>query len=182
MREGLVVQPWGTRQLPQAMAHQCKNELRDLTAGGWLLEEFSCSGHQFSYAWSRNDSKIAYLREQVPNAVIDASGEKASLTRVRPPYKGKSEPLLSSLEVVDDLMSRLQMMSVPFKVVAPKPAPVLPGKAAPVEPWRVHTFTLNTIGQDPEVIASVLDRPGVRIDKMTYRRTNWLIEGVIYAK
>jgi hypothetical protein len=31
-------------------------------------------------------------------------------------------------------------------------------------------------------IATVLNRPGVRIQKMLYRRGDWSIEGVMYAK
>jgi hypothetical protein len=48
--------------------------------------------------------------------------------------------------------------------------------------WRAYTYKIHAHGLAPVVVASVLDQPGVRIDKMIYRGGDWAIEGMMYVK
>jgi hypothetical protein len=52
----------------------------------------------------------------------------------------------------------------------------------PAAPWKTYSLTFGTAGIAPGEVAAVLERPGVRIDKIAYRNGDWSIEGVMYAK
>jgi len=48
--------------------------------------------------------------------------------------------------------------------------------------WRSYVFKLSAAGMEPLEIAGILNRPGVRVDKVVYQGSEWTMEGTIYAK
>jgi hypothetical protein len=178
--------PWSGTSMPQAMARACVDKLQYFTPGGWSLDEYLCTPNQAAHSWSRQGSTIAFLHEQVPGAVVDLSGEKAGFTENLKTETGKAEAILSQKELLEPLVSELQLMGVSPKIskaqsLGQPPAPVA-GQPAVQPDWQMFSFTVNTQGIEPMEIATVLNRPGVRIQKMLYRHGDWSIEGVMYAK
>jgi hypothetical protein len=87
------------------------------------------------------------------------------------------------------LLSRFQQLGLTLSVASvpppPPPASNMPGTLGNVPPkpdWQTFTAKVNAAGVPPSEIATVLTQPGVRLDKLSYRSGEWLIEGVIYAK
>lgn len=177
-----VARPWSSKAAPPALVQICQHQFVHITAGGWQLESYACTPEQMTYSWTRTNSTIALLREQVPDAVVDPGGDKATYVRSLPVVKGVNEALISSQRLLEPIMSRLQAISVPLRIVKiepPKPAENTGGWRPE---WQSYSFSLNTRGIEPSEIAAVLNRPGVRIDKLTYRGSEWSMEGTIYAK
>jgi hypothetical protein len=168
------------------MARACVEKLQYFTPGGWSLDEYLCTSNQAVYSWSRQGSTIAFLHEQVPGAVVDLNGEKAGFTENLKVETGKAEAIMKQKELLEPLVSELQLMGVSPKIskvqsVAQPPGPVA-GQPAAQPDWQMFSFSVNTQGIEPMEIATVLNRSGVRIQKMLYRRGDWSIEGVMYAK
>ncbi|WP_034300958.1 type 4b pilus protein PilO2 [Herbaspirillum sp. RV1423] len=177
-----AARPWSSRPAPLAMVRACRHQFNYVTAGGWELESYACTQEQQTYAWSRGNSTVAYLHEQVPGVVVEPSGEKASLTRPLKISAGPDDVLLDQRKLLESIVSPLQMMGLPVKVVA-QDRKSAQGNAAQWQPsWKSFLFTLNARGVEPEVIATILNRPGVRVDKVIYRGSEWSMEGTIYAK
>jgi hypothetical protein len=179
--------PWAATPMPQAMARACVEKLRYFTPGGWSLDEYQCTPNQAIHSWSRHDSTIAFLHEQVPGAEVDVSGEKASFSESLKIDTGKAEAIVGKQELLEPLLSELQLMGVSgasskLSKAPPPPAPRGNGQPAPQPDWQKYSFTLSAQGIGPMEVAAVLNRPGVRIQKMLYRHGEWSIEGVMYAK
>ncbi|WP_028100972.1 type 4b pilus protein PilO2 [Pseudoduganella violaceinigra] len=175
--------PWAEQPLPSAAMHACFNRLDHLTPGGWRLDEFACMGGNYRYAWSRSAATVATLRAEVPQAVIDPGGEKATLAG---PLAGlapaRGEDLLAAPQAVEPLMAQMQSLGLSMRLNkrALPALPAAPGAAAP--DWQAFGFQLEAQGVAPQQLAAMLERPGVRLEKITYRGMAWLLEGVIYAK
>ncbi|QGZ42148.1 pilin accessory protein (PilO) [Pseudoduganella flava] len=183
-RQAATAQPWLALPRPAATLGRCADQLVHLTPGGWHLDEYVCEPDRLRYAWSRQGSTVAMLRAMVPAAQVAPSGDRATLVQ---PLPRKAQPaggetLQAPDRVLDTVMSSLQAVGVPFKVVPKKPAPPAPGQPATPPPWQAWTFALDAHGLEPHQIAALLDQPGVRVEKATYKGMAWLIEGVIYAK
>lgn len=176
----LLPPPWGGKPAPRRMAQACVDRLSYLTPGGWGLDDYVCTGDQVTYSWSRKYSTVAFLRAQVPGAEFDVSGEKASYSERLTLERKDAESLLNRKELLEPIVSQLQLMGVPHNItsVAPKAA----GPEVPPPQWQTYAFKLNTHGLDPVTVAIVLEKPGVRIDKLGYRGGEWSIEGVMYVK
>lgn len=182
-QQAVQAKPWAAMPLPAAALRSCTDQLTELTPGGWLLDEYVCEPGQLRYTWSRRASTIAMLRAVVPAAEVDPGGDRAALVQARKPARGRDgEALLARQEVLDAVMSRLQGVGVTFKVVGQKPPLPAPGQTVASAPWQVFNFALNAGGIEPQQIGALLDQPGVRVEKATYRGMSWIIEGVIYAK
>ncbi len=182
-RQAIQVKPWASLPAPAAALRACTEQLKELTPGGWLLDEYVCEREQLRYSWLRRDSTIAMLHAEVPAAAVDAGGDRASLVQARKPARGhEAEALLAPQQVVDAVMSRLQGVGIAFKVIRKKPPAPEPGQLAGSEPWQAFNFALDAGGIEPQQIGALLDQPGVRVEKATYRGMSWIIEGVIYAK
>lgn len=181
--------PWAAKPLPGALAEACLHRFTHLTAGGWRLEDYICTANGAVYTWSRQQSTIAFLKEQLPDAAVDLNGEKASYSVELVPGKGKDEPLLETRKLLEPMVSQLQLIKVKPKLVeqpaqagAP-PKPMVQGMNKPPLPdWKTISFTLNAGGLPLKEVVAILDKPGVRIDKLMYRGEAWSIEGVMYAK
>lgn len=184
-----VAHPWASRPSPTAFAQACITQFTHMTAGGWQLDEYACRGENATYTWSRQNSTAAFLREQVPQAVFDLAGNKATYTMRLDLPKGSDDTLSDATSMIEPIVSQLQLMNIAPRVAEMKQAAVpQSGKAAPgpgsapVIPWKTYSVALDTAGMAPGEVAAVLDRPGVRIDKIAYRNGAWSIEGVMYAK
>lgn len=183
--------PWPTMPVPRASAQACVDRFKYLTAGGWLLDDYICSASSVTYNWTRQDSTIAFLLAQVPAAQIDLSGNRASLNQPLQLVSGSDEKLLDNKSLLEPLLSRLQLMGISpaiTKVVVP-PAPPQPSnlplnqqKPVALPDWQSYTFALKTGGLPPTEVATILARPGVRLNKLSYHAGEWSIEGVMYAK
>lgn len=179
--QAVLQKPWAGQAIPAVAVQACAGRLEHLTPGGWRLDEYVCQGGQFSYAWSRSAATVATLREEVPEAVIDASGEKAKWSgalTVSAPAEG--EDLLVERQVVEPLLAQMQGLGLQLRLNKRPAAAVSPQGGAPM--WQAYGFQLDAQGVAPQQLAAVLQRPGVRIEKISYRGMAWLLEGVIYAK
>jgi Pilin accessory protein (PilO) len=178
--------PWPKQPLPQEFAQACMEKFVLLSPGGWLLDDYTCSATQASYAWSRKDSNIAYLLEQVPNAIVSMNGERATYVVPLRLKLGKEEGLLEVNTLLRPLLSRLQLLGLILNIsqapTAPQPLPGMLQKAPPKPDWQTISFTLNPGGLPLGEVAAMFSLPGVRLDKLSYRGDAWLIEGVFYAK
>ncbi|RJF96861.1 pilus assembly protein [Noviherbaspirillum cavernae] len=182
--------PWASKPAPQEMVQACLGRFSHITAGGWALDDYVCAGGQASYTWSRQGSNIDFLRAQVPNAVIDIGGDKAtySVALTLPP--GKDEALLEQKTALEPLISRLQRLNLSPRIRKEQPPPPPPPQGLvggannemPMPDWQTFPFTLSAGGIPLVEVATILGQPGMRIDKLIYRGGAWSIEGVVYAK
>ena len=180
--------PWHGRPAPRQFARACAQALTEPAAGGWQLEQYRCAGTSATHVWSRGGSQAQYLLDRVPQAVVDLSGDAAQWSTPLVLPAGPSEDIGSARELLVPLVSRFQQLGLrlAFKPrAAPTPATGLPGlkafgPAAP--PWSAYEFSVAAAGIPVEEVASGLSRPGVRLDSLTYRQGEWIVEGVAYAK
>jgi len=174
--------PWSSKPQPQALAKVCLSAFRYLAPGGWQLDWYDCTAERAMHSWLRANSTVAFLREQVPDAMLEPGGERAAYVQPLPPGQPHDEELPEQRAVVETLLSRLQLLGIVpkiSKVVEPQP----PGQNnAPVMPWQTFSISFPARGLNPVQAAALIAEPGVRIDKLTYRNGEWLIEGTIYAK
>ncbi|MDB5773861.1 MAG: pilus assembly protein [Burkholderia sp.] len=176
--------PWASKPLPLPTVQTCVEHLTHLTPGGWALDAYVCTPGQASYAWSRQDSTVGFLLAQVPKATIDLNGEKATHVDRLAAAPVKDEALLELNDLLEPVLSRLQLMKLaPRLTKAPSYEPAAAaGNQAPRPGWQALTFSLSARGVEPIEIATILNRPGIRVDKLTYRGGEWSFEGVMYAK
>jgi hypothetical protein len=180
--------PWAKQPMPENFAQACVKQLKYLRPGGWSLDEYVCTMQSTAYSWSRQGSTTAYLLEQVPPAVINLNGEQASLTEPLKVEPGKPEVLINRDELVRPIVAHLQLIGLSPKITksdegggALRPAFTAGGMPS-LPHWETYSFTIDAKGISPVEIARLLAWPGVRIQRLTYRRTDWKIEGVMYAQ
>jgi hypothetical protein len=182
--------PWLSMPAPQSIAQACLQKFTHIAPGGWLLDDYLCSAGSVSYAWSRQDSSIDFLLAQAPKANVDLTGNKASLTEPLQLAAGGDDALLDQKNLLEPLVSRLQLMHISPRIVkvpppAPPPQSVMPGSQPPeaAKPdWQTFSFSMNTGGLPLTDAAIILSRPGIRLNKLSYHDGEWSIEGVMYAK
>lgn len=173
--------PWAQIPVPRVLVKACQEQFDYITAGGWRLESYTCTPEQQSYAWTRGNSTIAFLRAQVPKAIIDNTGDKASYARPMKMASGRQEELSDVQHTLEPLMSNFQSLSLPFKIV-----PIEQNQNGDAQRlqtgWKSFSFSLNAHGIEPGDIAGILSQPGIRLDKLIYRGSEWSMEGTIYVK
>jgi hypothetical protein len=174
--------PWGDKPAPRLVAGACVERFGQLAPGGWQLDDYVCSADQVRYSWSRQGSTVAMLLAQVPGAEIALGGERAS--RVEPLQLARTAPeaLLNYTELMEPIVSQLQLMGVPFTMANATPKPAVPGAPQLAPAWRAVSFKIEAGGLPPLTVAAVLDKPGVRIDQLVFHGGHWSIEGVMYVK
>lgn len=184
--------PWPLKPLPEAYARACRDRLRHVAPAGWHLEEFSCTAGQATHVWTRGLSNVAWLRERLPDAVVELAGDRATLRQDFSAGAGTDEALALARDAIVPFMGEAQRMGLGV-VLTPAPVPPPPpppagmaqlGAAPKPQPpdWQAFNFTLKAGGVPPTAIAARLARPGVRFNKISYRKGEWQIEGTIYAK
>jgi len=189
LAKALPPPPWPGKPAPRELARACASRLEFFAPGGWRLDEYSCSASQATHAWSRGDSTVSYLLQQMPKATVDLAGEHARYAQPLSPEAGMGEELLPADELLRPLVSRFQQLGLRLNLKAPsgstQSTTALPGVrqfAAPGPEWKTYTFTLQASGLPLADIASVLSQPGVRVNTLAYRQGDWFLEGVAYAK
>jgi hypothetical protein len=173
--------PWGAKPKPAVLARACVDGMGHLAAGGWLLDEYACTGATISYAWSRHGSTLALLRAEVPDAVFDLNGEKASLAVPLRLERDPPEALLDRKALMEPIISEMQHIGIGFRIASLSPLRAA-NPQAPAPQWQAYSFTCDSQGLLPTALAEVLDRPGVRIDRIVSRAGHWSMEGVMYVK
>jgi hypothetical protein len=178
--------PWGGKPTPTSLARACVDGLGHLAAGGWLLDEYVCTADTASYAWSRHGSTLDLLRAEVPNAVFDLGGEKATLAVPLRLERRPPEALLERRALMEPIISELQHMGIAFRIASVPPAAATQQAQTQTRPpapqWQAYSFSCDSQGLLPTALAELLDRPGVRIDRIVNRAGHWSIEGVMYVK
>jgi hypothetical protein len=188
--QNALPKPWLEKPSPVAAVHACVGKFSHMVPGGWQLDSYECTSTQATYTWSRNNSTIGLLLAQVPGANVDISGDKATYSEPLQLQLSKENKLVGRKELLDPLVSDLQLLRLTPKVVqvsTPAPAPQSPipgmGQVEPPPPeWQTYSITLPTGGLSPVTVATILDRPGVRLEKIAYKGGTWSLEGVMYAK
>ena len=187
--------PWADKPDPLATARACFDRFGNLAAGGWQLDAFECADNQVRYTWTRKDSTIAFLLAQVPGAQVDVTGDKATYTEPLRLEPSKDDTLPAYKELVEPMVSELQLLRLAPKIAtakfAPPPTAATPKKRGmpvpeekhlPPPEWQTYSLALNTGDLPPVSVAAVLNRPGVRLEKIAYKGGAWSMEGVMYAK
>lgn len=183
MREAsAAARPWSKRAGPLTLVRVCQRQFTHPTAGGWQLESYSCTQEQQQYAWRRGASTVALLREQMPEVRVEPNGERASYLQALKVPVAENDNLLEMQKTLEPVLSRMQMIGVPIKVIETPVVPIQNGAAQWQPNWKSFTFSLDARGVEPLEIATILNRPGIRVDKVTYRASEWSMEGTIYAK
>ena len=175
-----VPPPWGAKPTPTSLARACVDGLGHLAAGGWLLDEYACTADAVRYAWSRHGSTLALLRAEVPDAVFDLNGDKATLAVPVTLERRPPEALLDRKALMEPIISDMQHIGIGFRI-ASLPAPAATPQS-PAPGWQAYSFSCDSQGLLPTALAELLDRPGVRIDRIVNRAGHWSIEGVMYVK
>ncbi len=183
--------PWIAQPLPMEVAAACSRQFVHLTAGGWSLLDYVCTPGAARYAWTRQESTVDFLLAQVPDAVVDLSGNGATYAAPLPLAGGGDEPLLPFAALWPAIQSRLQLLQLGTTLVKrARPVPAAPPPGAPAGPpggtaaqdWDTYSYAIHAISMSPLEVAAILSQPGIRLEKLTYRAGQWSIEGVIYAK
>lgn len=182
-----VAHPWAGKPLPQAVATACLDKF-DLSApGGWQLGDYTCTPGTATYAWTRGESRIAYLLEKVPEAAVDVGGNKATFVQPLHVAQGTDEELMPARDLLAPMQSRFQALGLTAKLAlvtatAPKTGRDKKADAAIQETWKTYKLSVATDGVPPADVVAILAEPGIRLEKLSYRAGVWSIEGVIYAK
>lgn len=185
--EPFVPPPWRTKPVPQVVTKACVDKLVHVTAGGWHLDKYTCTATQIDYSWIRQESTVALLKAKVPDALVEINGNKASHSiRLQLPAD-KDDALLKSTELLEQLISSLQLLGISSRFGKIPPPAQHPSSAggkneSPPPEWQTYSFVVDAGGVPPNELVTVLDLPGVRIEQLAYHGGTWLIEGVIYAK
>ena len=183
--------PWPTQALPIDFVQACVSKFQHLSPGGWPLEGFECGPTLATHAWKRGDSIVSQLLETVPDAAVDIGGNQARLAQpLGAPASRRDEVLQPAREVLASVASGLQwrglapqIAAVPHpRAAAPQGPAALGHRPAAAPDWQTFRLGVKTQGMPPQAVLAALDRPGVRLTKLSFNREDWSIEGVIYAK
>jgi hypothetical protein len=74
----------------------------------------------------------------------------------------------------------MQHIGIGFRIASLPPPALTPN--APAPHWQAYSFSCDSQGLLPTALAELLDRPGVRIDRIVNRAGHWSMEGVMYVK
>jgi hypothetical protein len=173
--------PWPDMPSPAAFADACRFDLQLLAAGGWMLDDFTCTSAGAAYSWSRGDSTVGYLLQAVPRAGVDLSGDKATLLLPLHLQGGGEERLLPARQLLTSMAAKFQAVGMPLRVTPAKPVGGK-GKGATRAPdWKSYSWSVQAGGVPPPLVAALLSEPGVRIREMTFKSGEWTLKGVMYA-
>jgi len=184
----VIDHPWAHAPSPSAFVASCLAHFGELAPGGWQLTQYECSDTAASYVWARQDSTVAFLLSQVPQAQIDGSGDRAVWRVPLSMSRGADDVLLTEDQMREHLFAAFQPLSIALKLEAAQRQSASLGKlpsslAGVAQPtWRIWHFATHIEGFSPASVAPLLDLPGVRLDRVAYDNASWSIEGVVYAK
>ena len=186
-----IPHPWASAPLAGDMAEACEAGFVHLAPGGWKLSGYSCTDATISYAFDRSGSTISWLKEILPDAKVDGTGEKATLTRVVS-YREKRDEALESAESLRlDLLNTAQHLGLKIEIaeeVPPPPKQSLPGEQliakpeAPKPDWRTFNIKVGPTTMKPTAVTAAIHRSGLRFQKIVKHEGQWLLSGAIYAR
>ncbi len=176
--------PWTGKPMPRDLAKACVDNMRFLTPGGWELATYECTESTATHTWNRGDSSVAFLLEQVPDAQVEESGNKARYVQNLSVAAGDGEALVDVRQLLPQVLSAMQLLHLAFKISPLPPPAIPPGNGAPVSApyWKGYALSVAAGGMAPTEVARMLTHPGVRIEKLVYTGGAWSIEGVMYGK
>ncbi|CAB3769405.1 type 4b pilus protein PilO2 [Paraburkholderia solisilvae] len=189
----VLAHPWAPAPLPSTLVRACLAHFAMIAPGGWQLDSYTCRATNVSYSWSRDESNVAMLIAVQPHAVVDTSGNHATLVEPVKLAAGGDETIEGVYGVRLRMLSAFQLLGVPLNFSlqrAPAPQKSLAAETlgqlngsgdAPL-PWQTWRLSANLGEIVPTSVIRYLDQPGVRLDKVSYQSGQWTLEGVIYEK
>lgn len=176
--------PWHAQAPADDLVRRCLARLRHLAPGGWPLEQFQCDTGDAVHAWRRGDSHLGLLLAALPQAQPDASGERAALSEPLDAGTTRAEELADGAQARFQLQALWQRLGLTGQVVE-RPFVATPnpdGSAPPAPPWTTYTVSVALDRLAPQALPAMLQLPGLRLERITYRAGTWSLEGVLYAK
>ncbi|CAB3772183.1 type 4b pilus protein PilO2 [Paraburkholderia humisilvae] len=186
-----VMHPWATAPLPSTFVRSCLENFVLIAPGGWQLDDYVCRATNVSYSWSRDESNVALLMAAQPHAVIDTSGNHATLVVPVSLAASGDENIERVHGVRLRMLSAFQRLGVPLSFTLQRPVTPQTSLAADAlgkfsggseATWQTWRLSANLGELAPGNVVKYLDEPGVRLDKVSYRSGQWTVEGVIYEK
>lgn len=178
-------------KLPPAAAYaqSCEDLFTELSPAGWSLLKFECAGTTATGDFERGTSRLMHLVSLLPDATVDATGDKASWRQVMQLPPGAADDLWDWTAIHYPLRDVLQSLKVTYKLGParmPQPPQIPPQDVDKVEIvppfWREYPFAIGPIAMPPHLFIGLLDLPGARFSKIVYQKGFWGYEGIIYAK
>jgi hypothetical protein len=187
--------PWVSEPRPDTFVRACLDHFATIAPGGWELDEYVCRASNVSYSWSRGGSNVAMLMAAEPRATIDTNGEHATYVEPLSLPAGGDE-LLSGVHGVHlRLLSAFQLLGIPISFTernggAPQPTlaaqtlgRLRPGGGQASAPaWQTWHISAHLGEERPDTVIKYLDEPGVRIETLSYKSGQWVLDGVLYEK
>jgi hypothetical protein len=191
----VVPHPWAREPRPDVFVHACLDHFAAIAPGGWDLDEYVCRASNVSYSWSRGGSNVAMLMAAEPRATIDTNGEHATYVEPLGLAPGGDEVLDGIHGVRLRMLSAFQLLGIalafsPQSTAAPERSlaaqtldRIQPGAAQPsVPPWQTWHMSAQLGEVRPDNVIKYLDEPGVRIETLSYKSGQWVLDGVLYEK
>lgn len=192
-----LAHPWAMQISSNDFLNRCLNSIENkyISPGLWKLERITCMPSTIEYAWDRNKSNINKLMLQLPAAVIDASGDKATLN-IPLVMDGEKNDDAAGDQIVarSNFLSFFQARGLSVKLTEQPPPPVLPPVAGaapesvPVRDWKTYDFQFQS-SFSPLKFVDVLAYPVTRINKIELKlagskdaKALWTVDGVMYTK
>lgn len=182
-------QRWIVQPGPADFLNACVENHTNQAPGGWRLMSYACDAAQSEAVFNRNGSTVRLLKAAIGDVDIDNTGSTAMLRRALRHMEHRSEDLLLWEPIRIGMMAEMQAMGIQFnfgEARMPDPPAILPEEQNRVELvppfWREHRFSIGPTPIAPRSLVGVIERPGVRINKVVFQDQNWTYEGIIYAK
>jgi hypothetical protein len=194
VRQPALPHPWAEMPLASTFVRACLDGFSKLAPGGWELDDYVCRSSNVSYSWSRGDSNVAMLMAAEPHAVIDVSGDRATLVKPISLPAGGDDVIDGVYGVRLRMQSAFQMLGIALSFTLQRQPPPLQSassetfghfgakRPAAMPTWQTWHISAKLGDLSPGSVISFLDQPGVRIDNLSYRAGEWTIGGDLYEK
>lgn len=175
------VKPWPTMPLPGPFAAACQvaADKAGYTSGNWSFASKECTSNGLQATWNRSSQYawISHLKLIRPEAQLSSDGNTATVSL--PITVGVPDDFSEELPNQHDAVLRFIDLSSRYGVavkidtpVEPEPPKTLPGQQGAVPstqppPWTALPIEFKT-GIGPVEMASLINSPGLRIQKITY--------------
>ena len=188
MRQAEVIQipPWAQLPLTSEFVQTCEASISDLPryAAGWSLGSAGCSLEGMEGIYERGPGgTVKAIHEALPIGIkTDLRGESGIVMEHFQFDLSRNDDVLPLAESMARLQTNLQSLGLAFQVADQENKGNVPGvTTAATEHYRIHKFSLTSV-LSPSEIVEAFDVPGVRLNKLVYKQSEWAIEGVLYAK
>lgn len=176
--------PWEITPLAASFAASCLAEIDKypLSPGGWTFSEAICNENGLTLTWTRLPYlTVGMIKAEVPQAVVDALGEKAVLQTPIKYHDGVKESLIKEFAAHDYIINKAQHLDLKVTLGAlPAPALTDSGEAS----WHLLSWAL-TSSVSPVELGAWFDVPGFRIQTISLKTTDgsatWNMNGFQYV-